>query len=104
MLVLSRKVGERIHIGENIFVEVRRIAGNRVTLSVCAPNSLRILRGELIQVGESHSVLEEPEHSQATIDTVIMSQGKTQDSKSPAVVPPAKTLSQFIHDHSLSTH
>jgi carbon storage regulator CsrA len=47
MLVLSRKVGERIHIGENITVEIRRIAGNRVTLALEAPRDVRILRGEL---------------------------------------------------------
>jgi len=47
MLVLSRKTGERIHIGENIVVEIRRIAGNRVTLALEAPRDVRILRGEL---------------------------------------------------------
>ena len=47
MLVLSRKVGERIHIGDDVCVEVRRVAGNRVTLAVDAPLNVRILRGEL---------------------------------------------------------
>ena len=47
MLVLSRKVGERIHVGENITIEIRRIAGNRVTLALDAPRNVRILRGEL---------------------------------------------------------
>jgi carbon storage regulator len=47
MLVLSRKVGERIHVGENIVLEIRRIAGNRVTLALDAPRHVRILRGEL---------------------------------------------------------
>jgi len=47
MLVLSRKAGERIHIGENITIEVRRVAGNRVTLAFDAPRDVRILRGEL---------------------------------------------------------
>lgn len=49
MLVLSRKIGERIHIGEDITVEIRRVAGNRVTLALDAPRSVRILRGELNQ-------------------------------------------------------
>jgi len=49
MLVLSRKTGERIHIGENITIEIRRVAGNRVTLALEAPRSVRILRGELAQ-------------------------------------------------------
>jgi carbon storage regulator len=49
MLVLSRKSGERIHIGENITIEIRRVAGNRVTLALEAPRDVRILRGELQQ-------------------------------------------------------
>jgi carbon storage regulator CsrA len=47
MLVLSRKVGERIHIGNDIILEIRRITGNRVTLALDAPRNVRILRGEL---------------------------------------------------------
>jgi carbon storage regulator len=47
MLVLSRKVGERIHVGDNIVLEIRRIAGNRVTVALEAPRDVRILRGEL---------------------------------------------------------
>jgi carbon storage regulator CsrA len=47
MLVLSRKVGERIHVGDDIVLEIRRIAGNRVTLALAAPRNVRILRGEL---------------------------------------------------------
>lgn len=47
MLVLSRKIGEKIHVGNDITIEVRRVAGNRVTLAVDAPREMRILRGEL---------------------------------------------------------
>jgi carbon storage regulator len=47
MLVLSRKIGEKIHVGNDITIEVRRVAGNRVTLAVDAPREVRILRGEL---------------------------------------------------------
>lgn len=47
MLVLSRKAGEKIHIGDGITIEVRRVAGNRVTIAIDAPRDLRILRGEL---------------------------------------------------------
>ena len=47
MLVLSRKIGEKIHVGDDITIEVRRVAGNRVTLAVDAPRTVRILRGEL---------------------------------------------------------
>lgn len=47
MLVLSRKVGERIQIGDNITVVINRIAGNRVTIGIEAPHDLRIVRKEL---------------------------------------------------------
>lgn len=51
MLVLSRKVGEKLHIGDNITVEVRRVAGGRVTLAMNAPRSVLIIRGELKKDG-----------------------------------------------------
>jgi carbon storage regulator len=50
MLVLSRKQGEKIHIGDQIILEVRRIVGNRVTLGIEAPADVRIARGELTLV------------------------------------------------------
>ena len=47
MLVLSRKIGEKLVIGDNITVVVSRLAGNRVTLGIEAPADVRIVRGEL---------------------------------------------------------
>lgn len=47
MLVLSRKEGEKLVIGDNITVIVSRVAGNRVTLGIEAPADVRIVRGEL---------------------------------------------------------
>ncbi|MEL6894922.1 MAG: carbon storage regulator [Planctomycetota bacterium] len=47
MLVLSRKEGERLVIGDSIVVTVNRISGNRITLGVEAPREVRIVRGEL---------------------------------------------------------
>lgn len=47
MLVLSRKVGEKVVIGGNITVTITRVAGNRVTLGIDAPVSVRVVRGEL---------------------------------------------------------
>ena len=47
MLVLSRKAGEEIVIGDNVTVTINRIAGNRVTIGIQAPESVSIVRGEL---------------------------------------------------------
>ena len=47
MLVLSRKEGEKLVIGDNIVVTVNRINGNRVALGIEAPRDVRIVRAEL---------------------------------------------------------
>ncbi|MEO8271372.1 MAG: carbon storage regulator, partial [Aureliella sp.] len=49
MLVLSRKVGEKLVIDGNITVEAVRIQGNRIALGLVAPSAVKILRGELQQ-------------------------------------------------------
>lgn len=49
MLVLSRKVGEKLVIDGNITVEVVRVQGNRITLGIVAPADVKVLRGELNQ-------------------------------------------------------
>ncbi len=48
MLVLSRKIGERIVISDEIVIEVLQIKGNQVRLGVTAPPGVRILREELV--------------------------------------------------------
>ncbi|MEQ8667941.1 MAG: carbon storage regulator [Pirellulales bacterium] len=48
MLVLSRKPGEEVRIGNNISVSVVEIRANRVKLAFTAPGEVAILRGELV--------------------------------------------------------
>jgi carbon storage regulator len=47
MLVLSRKQGERLQIGDNVTITVLEVHGHRVRFGIQAPSSTRILRGEL---------------------------------------------------------
>ena len=47
MLVITRKVGERIYIADDIFVEVLEIAGSNVRIGIEAPAEIRIFRHEL---------------------------------------------------------
>ncbi len=47
MLVLSRKAGERILIGNDVTITVIRVGPNAVRLGFDAPNSLNIVREEL---------------------------------------------------------
>ena len=54
MLVLTRRVGESVHINEDIVVTVLSIRENenQVKIGVDAPKDIRILRGELIGRGK----------------------------------------------------
>ena len=47
MLVLSRKVGERVLLDDNVEIEILSIQGNRIRLGIVAPVAVKILRGEL---------------------------------------------------------
>lgn len=53
MLVLSRKEGEKLVIGDNITLVVTKISGNRVTLGIEAPSDVKVFRGELSESRET---------------------------------------------------
>ena len=48
MLILQRKAGESLVIGDNITVRVISVDGTRVRLAIDAPGNIPILRSELI--------------------------------------------------------
>ena len=47
MLVLSRKPGERIHIGSDVVVTVLDVSGKLVRIGIDAPDKITILRAEV---------------------------------------------------------
>ncbi|MFO0903051.1 MAG: carbon storage regulator [Pirellulales bacterium] len=51
MLVVTRKVGERIVIGDKVVVTVVRISGNIVRVGVEAPADCPVVRRELVDKG-----------------------------------------------------
>ena len=57
MLVLSRKAGEDILIGNHIAVSVMAIQGKRVKLAFTAPNEVAIRRAELVVANDEPSCL-----------------------------------------------
>ena len=48
MLILQRKAGESLMIGDNITVSVVSVDGTRVRLAISAPAEIPILRSELV--------------------------------------------------------
>jgi carbon storage regulator len=47
MLVLTRKVGQKVTIGEHVHVTVVAVAGNRVRLGIEAPKEVPVDREEI---------------------------------------------------------
>ncbi|MCA9261147.1 MAG: carbon storage regulator [Planctomycetales bacterium] len=86
MLVLSRKNGEKIHIGDDIVIEVRRISGSRVSIAVQAPTAQRILRGELREAATAFEAADEDESSGDAPCVVV-----------PSRIPIPSSTSHVIH-------
>jgi carbon storage regulator len=49
MLVLTRRTGQVLRIGDSVELRVVRIEGDRVVLGIAAPTSVRVVRGELVE-------------------------------------------------------
>ncbi|QFF98188.1 carbon storage regulator [Psychrobacillus glaciei] len=47
MLVLSRKAGETIWIGEDVEIVISEVKGEQVKIGIRAPRSIDVIRGEL---------------------------------------------------------
>ena len=47
MLVITRRLGEKVVIGNGVTVTVVEVQGKRVRVGIEAPGQVRILRGEL---------------------------------------------------------
>ena len=52
MLVLSRKVGEKILIGDNVTITVVRVAQGTVRIGVEAPRDMPVIREEVVSHAE----------------------------------------------------
>ena len=47
MLVLTRKPGERLVIGDNIVVTVVDVKGDNIRIGIDAPREVKVFRGEI---------------------------------------------------------
>ena len=48
MLVLTRKAGQSIKIGDNIEIKISRVEGDVVKVGIAAPRSVKIYRKEVL--------------------------------------------------------
>ncbi|MFS0713235.1 carbon storage regulator CsrA [Microbacterium sp. 2P01SA-2] len=56
MLVLTRRVGEKVLIGDDIELTVLEVKGDSIRLGIEAPRSTRIQRAEIVAAVETENV------------------------------------------------
>jgi len=49
MLVLTRKAAETINIGDDVVIKVIKTGAGTVKIGIDAPDSVRVIRGELLE-------------------------------------------------------
>jgi len=83
MLVLSRRVGERLLIGDDIVVTVIEVRSDSVRLGIEAPRSVRVHRAEVIEAVRQSNVeaVEAGESTEAALRALMPPGG--------AATPPA---------------
>lgn len=59
MLILTRRIGETIHIGDNVTVTVLGFKGAQIRLGIVAPKSVSVRRHE---VQQRRSAENHPDH------------------------------------------
>ena len=47
MLIITRRAGERIMVGDDVVVEIMEIVGNSVRVGISAPRSVPVYREEI---------------------------------------------------------
>src|SRR5215213_10129238 len=70
MLVLSRRPGQVIVIGENVELVILGIDGGQVRVGIRAPRDITVLRKELVPQADQHN-RRAATASDATLETVI---------------------------------
>lgn len=76
MLILQRKEGESLFIGEDIEVTVLSVEGNRVRLALEAPKNIVILRSELKKAAEANQAAAEDTQSPLVLLDVLKAEPK----------------------------
>jgi carbon storage regulator len=87
MLVLSRKVGERIVIGDTVIVQVLAVRRGQIRLGITAPPSVSIRREEL------------PRHAPKTSDPTSSASQETGNPLSPGTERHALPQGRFAIAH-----
>jgi carbon storage regulator len=76
MLILQRKAGQSLVIGENITVTVVSVDGGRVRLAISAPKDTPILRDELVVATAANRDAAQEEAAPSELLRLLTGQGE----------------------------
>jgi carbon storage regulator len=81
MLILSRRPGESLTIGDEITITVVGVSGNQIRLGISAPRDVRVLREEIYRaMQEENRAAAKPIEDQAKLKDVFRQvRDKTQE-------------------------
>jgi len=72
MLVLSRRPGESVAIGNDIVITVVAMSGNQVRIGIEAPREVRVLRQEILKaVQDENRAAAGVAHSRGRLNDVV---------------------------------
>ena len=60
MLILTRRVGETVMIGDNVTVTVLGVKGNQIRIGIDAPRDVSVLREEISNRARPESAMRTP--------------------------------------------
>jgi len=79
MLVIRRRSGESLLVGDEIEIEILEIGGSQVKLGIRAPKHVVVLRKE-IQIAGQQNLAASKEKSTAAVDSLLMTLKKREPS------------------------
>jgi carbon storage regulator len=80
MLILSRRPGESLTIGDDVVVTVVSVSGNQIRLGITAPREVRVLREEIYRAiqEENQVAARTPDSEKRLGDAAKQLQGRKQ--------------------------
>jgi carbon storage regulator len=84
MLILSRRPGESLKIGDEITITVIGVSGNQIRLGITAPREVRVLREEIYRAlqDENRAAANAVESQEKLEEMYKQFRGKTQEESS----------------------
>jgi carbon storage regulator len=65
MLIITRRPGERVMLGDDVIIQVIEVSGSNVRIGIDAPKSVAIYREEIFQAVKDAKDEDAPAHDEA---------------------------------------